>query len=248
MLQHLIVLGRLAILIQEQPVKSEIYLQDLEMFEVLLHAIHGKNFFDKSSSANGFASLGQAASIAVLGVNLPDPAGIPVTGSAHEDLGMETAKIEVFHLALIHRGLICCRMLLALYEPLTENHIVFIIIVHFFHNGGVQMPYISLNHRQALDPLIDKLALQIVREAQVLEYDAAFAGLLNYTCTRLALKTVRHRFGAMRYWIIAILTGTFKNISDEFYRRIAAAYENRQMEKSGDVDMFREYELEISGD
>jgi hypothetical protein len=138
-------------------------------------------------------------------------------------------------------------MLLAFYEPLTENHIVFIIIVHFFHNGGVQMPYISLNHRQALDPLIDKLALQIVHEAQVLEYDAAFAGLLNYTCTRLALKKVRHRFGAMRYWIIAILTGTFKNISDEFYRRIAVAYENRQMEKSGDVDMLREYELEISG-
>ncbi len=110
------------------------------------------------------------------------------------------------------------------------------------------MPYISLNHRQALDPLIDKLALQIVHEAQVLEYDAAFAGLLNYTCTRLALKTVRHRFGAMRYWIIAILTGTFKNISDEFYRRIAVAYENKQMEKSGDVDMFQEYELEISGD
>ena len=110
------------------------------------------------------------------------------------------------------------------------------------------MPYISLNHRQALDPLIDKLALQIVHEAQGLEYDAAFAGLLNYTCTRLALKIVRHRFGAMRYWIIAILTGTFKNIADEFYRRIAVIYENRQIEKSGDVDMFQEYELEINRD
>ena len=139
-------------------------------------------------------------------------------------------------------------MPLTFYEPLTESYIVFIIIVHFFHNGGVQMPYISLNHRQALDPLIDKLARQIVHEAQVLEYDAAFAGLLNYTCTRLALKVVRQQFGAMRYWIIAILTGTFKNIADEFYRRIAVTYENRQIDKSGDVDMFREYELEISGD
>ena len=89
------------------------------------------------------------------------------------------------------------------------------------------MPYISVNHRQALDPLIDKLSLQIVHEAQVLKYDAAFAGLLNYTCTRLALKVVRQQFGAMRYWIIAILTGTFKNISDEFYRRIAGVYEKR---------------------
>ncbi|MDP2046629.1 MAG: hypothetical protein Q8L00_10495 [Deltaproteobacteria bacterium] len=96
--------------------------------------------------------------------------------------------------------------------------------------------------------MIDKLALQIVHEAQVMGYDGAFAGLLNYTCTRLALKIVRQQFGAMRYWIIAILTGTFKNIADEFYRRIAAAYENRQIDKSGDVDMFREYDLEISRD
>ncbi len=30
------------------------------------------------------------------------------------------------------------------------------------------MPYISPKHRQTLDPLIDKLAMQIVHEAQVL--------------------------------------------------------------------------------
>jgi len=218
------------------------------MLEKLLHTVDRQDLFDKGSSAHDFGPFGYSAGIAVLGIKLSDPAGVPVTGSADEDLGMKTAKIEVFHLALIHRGLICCKMPIAFYEPVTASYIVLIIIVHFFHNGGVQMPYISLNHRQALDPLIDKLALQIVHEARGLEYDAAFAGLLNYTCTRLALKTVRQQFGAMRYWIIAILTGTFKNISDEFYRRIAAAYENRQMEKSGDVDMFREYELENSGD
>ena len=52
------------------------------------------------------------------------------------------------------------------------------------------MPYISQDHRQTLDPLIDKLALQIVQEAEAMGYDGAFAGLLNYTCTRLALKVV----------------------------------------------------------
>ena len=107
------------------------------------------------------------------------------------------------------------------------------------------MPYISPDHRQKLDPLIDRLAVQIVHDAQAMGYDGAFAGLLNYTCTRLALKVVRQRFGAIRYWIIAILTGTFKNIADEFYRRIAEPYENRQIEKSGDVDLYREYELEV---
>ena len=110
------------------------------------------------------------------------------------------------------------------------------------------MPYISPNHRQTLDPLIDKLALQIVHQAQAMEYDGAFAGLLNYTCTRLALKIVRQQFGSMRYWIIAILTGTFKNIADEFYRRIAVPYENRQIEKNGDVDLMREFEMEIEGE
>jgi hypothetical protein len=110
------------------------------------------------------------------------------------------------------------------------------------------MPYISQEHRQPLDPLIDKLALQIVQEAQAMGYDGSFAGLLNYTCTRLALKVVRQQFGTMRYWIIALLTGTFKNIADEFYRRIALPYENRQIQKSGDVDLYREYELEITGE
>ena len=88
--------------------------------------------------------------------------------------------------------------------------------------------------------------MQIVQEAKDIGYDGAFAGLLNYTCTRLALKVVRQQFGAMRYWIIAILTGTFQNIADEFYRRIGVPYENRQIYKSGDVDLFQEYELELT--
>ena len=107
------------------------------------------------------------------------------------------------------------------------------------------MPYIALKHRQTLDPLIDQLARQIVHESQSLNYDGAFAGLLNYTCTRLALKVVRQQFGMMRYWLIALLTGTFKNIADEFYRRVGVPYENQQMEKSGDVDLYQEYKLEI---
>jgi hypothetical protein len=107
------------------------------------------------------------------------------------------------------------------------------------------MPYISQKHRQTLDPLIDELALQIVQEAKDVGYDGAFAGLLNYTCTRLALKVIRQQFGARRYWIIAILTCTFKNIADEFYLRIGVSYENQQIEKSGDFGLYREYELEV---
>ena len=48
------------------------------------------------------------------------------------------------------------------------------------------MPYIVPRHRQELDALIDELAGRLVQEADKMNYDAAFAGLLNYTCTCLA--------------------------------------------------------------
>lgn len=107
------------------------------------------------------------------------------------------------------------------------------------------MPYIKAHHRQELDALIDQLAAGILRQAQAEEDPAAFAGLLNYACTRLALTIIRRRFGQLRYWLIAILTGTFKNIADEFYRRLGAPYEDKQLARSGDVDLFQEYLEEI---
>jgi len=107
------------------------------------------------------------------------------------------------------------------------------------------MPYIEQKDREVLDPLIDELANRIVSRAKSRGYDAAFAGLLNYVSTRLALKIVRTQFGRMRYWIIAVITGTFKNVADEFYRRLAAPYEDKQIEKNKDVDLYQEYDEEI---
>lgn len=110
------------------------------------------------------------------------------------------------------------------------------------------MPYIAPELRGKFDPLIDALAESLVQEARAAGDDAAFAGMLNYTCTRLALKVVRGRFGPLRYWLIALLSGIFKNIGDEFYRRLAAPYEDRQKAQSGDVDLYREYLAEIEND
>ncbi|MEW6387064.1 MAG: hypothetical protein AB1491_06060 [Thermodesulfobacteriota bacterium] len=107
------------------------------------------------------------------------------------------------------------------------------------------MPYILPKHRKNLDGLIDQLADAIISEGAEYADTGAFAGLLNYTCTCLALKVVRRRCGPMRYWLIAILTGVFKNIADEFYRRVAAPYENRQMLKNGDVALYQEYLKEV---
>jgi hypothetical protein len=72
------------------------------------------------------------------------------------------------------------------------------------------MPYIAPQHRQELDALIDELAGRLIQEADKMNYDAAFAGLLNYTCTCLALKIVQRRFGRLRYWLVPSLPGPLK--------------------------------------
>jgi hypothetical protein len=104
----------------------------------------------------------------------------------------------------------------------------------------VLMPYIAPQDRRPLDPLIDQLAQQIVAQAKAQNHDAAFAGLLNYACTRLALKVIKLQFGGLRYWLIAMVTGIFHNIADEFYRRLGAPYEEKQIAKNGDLDLYQE--------
>ena len=107
------------------------------------------------------------------------------------------------------------------------------------------MPYIAPQHRQQLDPLIDQLAHRLVDQAKGDDYDGAFAGLLNYACTRLALQVARQRFGPLRYWLIAIICGIFTNLADEFYRRVAVPYEDQQLAKSGDLDVYAAYLREM---
>lgn len=93
------------------------------------------------------------------------------------------------------------------------------------------MPYIAPKDRPDLDVHIDALAEAINSTAAAYRYEGAFAGLLNYSCTRLALQVIPAR----RYWAIALVTGVFKNIADEFYRRYGVPYEDEQIAKNGDV-------------
>ena len=103
------------------------------------------------------------------------------------------------------------------------------------------MPYIPAAPRKELDGLLDELARRLVQEARKDEPQRALPGLLNYACTRLALQSVRLQFGPLRYWLVALLSGIFKNIGDEFYRRLAAPYEEKQKARHGDVDLYQEY-------
>jgi Domain of unknown function (DUF6899) len=93
------------------------------------------------------------------------------------------------------------------------------------------MPYIPQQIRLKLDKHIDALGEEIRKQAGDIDPVVAFAGLLNYSCTRLALEVIPQR----RYWAIALVTGIFKNIADEFYRRYGIPYEQEQITKNGDV-------------
>jgi hypothetical protein len=109
------------------------------------------------------------------------------------------------------------------------------------------MPYVKPEHRKALDPAIRQLSQAIVELARAMPEETAFAGLLNYSCTSLAMRVIEGRFGRLRYGVIATLTGVFKNIGDEFYRRIAAPYEDRQIHANGDVPLYEAYAHDSMG-
>ncbi len=108
------------------------------------------------------------------------------------------------------------------------------------------MPYIKQENRKNLDSAINELAKKIVEESNKDKNEAAFAGLLNYACTRLALKILKDKFAGIRYWLIATTSGVFKNVGDEFYRRLASPYEDKQIAQNGDVDLYKEYLEEIN--
>ena len=91
------------------------------------------------------------------------------------------------------------------------------------------MPYILKEDRPELDELIEELASSIKRHAK--GDGRAVVGPLNYCCTTLALKVLPEK----RYWAMAMLSGVFHNIADEFYRRFMSPYEDVQIKKNGDV-------------
>ena len=72
-------MGRLAVLIFKGTVEGEVYLQDREVLEILGDALHRKDFFNEGVFPYRLGTLPDAALIAFLGIDLPQPAGVPVT-------------------------------------------------------------------------------------------------------------------------------------------------------------------------
>lgn len=109
------------------------------------------------------------------------------------------------------------------------------------------MPYIAQEDREFLDPHIERLTGALIERAEKDGHDAAFAGLLNYAVSSMALGILKKNVGKVRYWFIATLTGTLKNTADEFYRRVAAPYEDGKIRTAGDLPGFEEFGAPPSG-
>ena len=98
------------------------------------------------------------------------------------------------------------------------------------------MPYISEERRATLDPHVSEV-ITALRELGWNEGD------LNYTVSRLVGAAFEER---PRYHMIASITGVLKNVADEFYRRIAAPYEEAAAEKNGDVGEYARIEAKLN--
>lgn len=93
------------------------------------------------------------------------------------------------------------------------------------------MPYIEPGQRPAIDSAVDRVAEAVRLYGADLN---ARAGLINYAVTRLLLKMLEDD-PRLRYHHIALVTGIVENVKQEFYRRLAAPYEDRKAAENGDV-------------
>lgn len=101
------------------------------------------------------------------------------------------------------------------------------------------MPYIKKDQRKKIDPLLEELATAL--GSLVLADPNSLAGLLNYSFSRVMSLVVQNT-GGWRYHRIASVTGMLKNVSDEFYRRVAVPYEQDQIAKNGDIEEYYNYD------
>lgn len=87
------------------------------------------------------------------------------------------------------------------------------------------MPYIKPEKRGKYERALEEL-IGILKSLPIEEVD----GELNYVVTKI-LKEVY----PLRYFYINKAMGVLECIKQEFYRRVAAPYEDMKMKESGDV-------------
>jgi hypothetical protein len=103
-LQNLVSLSRFAALVQERLVKGEVELQDRKVLEILPDAVNREDLLDKRPAGDDLRPSGDPPLIATWGIDLPEPAGVPVARGPQEDLGVEVPEVESADVGL-HAGI-----------------------------------------------------------------------------------------------------------------------------------------------
>lgn len=88
------------------------------------------------------------------------------------------------------------------------------------------MPYINQTQRDRIRSELDAL-IEVLNDAGSQEID----GLLNYVFTMIVLRVMGKN--GWRYQMLARAVGLFECAKLEFYRKIAAPYEEDAIEKNG---------------
>lgn len=97
------------------------------------------------------------------------------------------------------------------------------------------MPYIKQEKRNQLDPIINDLHREIVNMELDDRENNNTEGNLNYIVTRLLLKVYGDSV-RIRYSAINDAMGVLSCVMHEFYRKVAAPYENQKEFDNGPVE------------
>jgi hypothetical protein len=100
------------------------------------------------------------------------------------------------------------------------------------------MPYIDQERRDLLNPSIDELQNEL-KSLGLKEGD------LNYAITRLI---AFYFLNDIRYHSNARIQGVLKDAGKEFYRRVAALYEDQAKDTNGDVPEFEVILSKLKGE
>jgi hypothetical protein len=86
------ILDGLTISLQKQAIKSVVNFERGKVLEVFGYAFNREGFFFEGLIPDFMAPAGNPFLISPLGINLPDPSGIPVTSRSKEDVLVRTTK------------------------------------------------------------------------------------------------------------------------------------------------------------
>jgi hypothetical protein len=89
------------------------------------------------------------------------------------------------------------------------------------------MPYIENRDRERIDPAVQGFLLTVKKEAK------NGPGILNYILSNIIHAYVEERL--ISYRVLNEVMGVLECVKQEYYRRIAAPYENKKIEENGDV-------------